>query len=502
MSRDIKKITQHSSMMFMGKIFDSFIMFAFNALAAMILGGQHYGTYVYISAFVMFVSIAIKFGMDQGITALVPKQENEETKKSLISFSIYSLIAMGLVTIILAVVGSEFISKYVMNKNDYGLYIVINAPLFLFYAMMNLSEGILRTIGEIKHFVIAKNILMPVAIVGGFLIQVFVLGKRGVEVLFISNYMGWIAAVTYFIVILLKKHLLVKLDSNHKHLYKQLLVVSSGLILVGFLDYLIGRIDSFVIGYMLDESDVGVYNIFDKIAYLSTYFFVAFSSIMAPYISEAYHEGAHNALKSLYHFVTKIIVVVNAMIISVLILNLEWILRLFEEAYVDNKAVVIMLLSAYFINCIGGPVIYMNTMTGNGKRELHIGLLSLLANIVLDVILIGPYGIQGVALSTVGVFLIALVIRLVILYRTQQILPFSIRYVLGLLMAVVALVISIWVKAILPIDSEFFTGIISACLFVILWLVPIGIFGVTKEEKGYIKEIVQGKRQKMRGNRD
>lgn len=502
MSRDIKKITQHSSMMFIGKIFDSFIMFAFNALAAMILGGDQYGTYIYISAFVMFVSIAIKFGMDQGITALVPKQKDEATKKSLISFSVYCLLAIGLLAIVLAVFGSEFISKYLMNKNDYGLYIIINAPLFLFYAMMNLSEGILRTIGEIKHFVIAKNILMPIAIVSSFLVQVFILGRNSVQVLFISNYMGWIVAVAYFITILIKKHLLVKLNPDHKHLYKQLMVVSSGLILVGFLDYLIGRIDSFVIGYMLEASDVGVYNIFDKIAYLSTYFFVAFSSIMAPYISEAYHEGAHEELKRLYHFVTKIIVVVNAMIISVLVLNLEWILRLFEEAYVENKLVVIMLLCAYFINCIGGPVIYMNTMTGNGKRELHIGLLSLLANIILDVVLIGPYGIQGVALSTVGVFLIALIIRLVILYRTQHMLPFSIRYVSGLIMAVIALLVSVWVKGILTIDGEFIRGIVSACLFMVLWLVPIGLFGVSQEEKVYIKRIVQGKTQKMRGNRD
>lgn len=267
MSKHIKTITQNSSLMFIGKIFDSFVMFAFNVLAAKFIGAADYGVYVYLSALVMFASIAIKFGMDQGLTALVPKQGDLRVKKSIISFSFYGILIISGIFIVLAFIGSDFIAKYMMNNASYSTYVIYVAPLFLFYALMHLSEGIFRTIGAVKPFVFAKNMVMPIAIVVTFVILHFGMGYKNVEVLIISNYIGWILSVGYLTVYLIKTNYLVKLDSAHGALYKQLLVLSSGLILVGLLDYLVGRIDAYIVGYLMDESFVGIYNVYDKIAY-------------------------------------------------------------------------------------------------------------------------------------------------------------------------------------------------------------------------------------------
>jgi O-antigen/teichoic acid export membrane protein len=190
-----------SSTMFFGKIFDSLLMFVFNIFAARLLGAKDYGTYVYLSTIIMFGSIRLKMGLDQGIAAIVPKYDDDHIKKSIISFSLAFIVVMSLSLTLLSIIFSDFISEFVLNNGSLSTYYVQMIPLLLFYALLQLSEGIFRTYGNIRDYVIAMNIIMPISILLVFLIGAFGFDIRTVQMLIISNYFGWILATLYILFI-------------------------------------------------------------------------------------------------------------------------------------------------------------------------------------------------------------------------------------------------------------------------------------------------------------
>jgi len=482
MSSHVKTITMKSSTMFFGKIFDSLLMFVFNIFAARLLGAKDYGTYVYLSTIIMFGSIGLKMGLDQGIAAIVPKYDDDKIKKSIISFSLAFIVVMSLSLTLLSIVFSDFISVFILNNGSLSTYYVQMIPLLLFYALLQLSEGIFRTYGNIRDYVIAKNIIMPISILLVFLVGAFGFDIRTVQMLIISNYFGWILATLYILYTLIREQVIVLPSLKYVSIYKYLFALSIPLIFVGLLDYLVGRTDTFVVGYLIDEKSVGIYNVIDKVAYLSGYFFIAFSSILAPYITKLYHDKEIEKLEVLYKTITRLIVFINVGVMYLIILNANEILMIFGQEYTVGYTILIITVIAYTVNALGGPVVYMNTMTGAGRTELWIGSIMLILNVVLDWILVKRVGLIGVAITTLLVFFGGMVFRLYIMKKRLSILPFDRQYVFILLIASGLFVVVNWMPVHDYVDNDLVVIIVSSFIYTLLYCGA--VFGIVLDDMG------------------
>ena len=408
----VKSITTRSGILFLGKIIDAFFMFMFNFLAAKYIGAEGYGTYVYISTLVMFLAIAIKLGMDHGLTALIPGMKDVRKEKELVSFAIYFLLSLSVILGVLFFVSSEFVSKTLLNNIQLESALKLFLPLIFPIAFVQMSEGIFRTIGGIQHFFFSKNIIMPLSLVCFFMFRVIVLGETTLETLIYANYFAWTLNVVYLVGILAKRKILVWLSFRNRDLYKKLLVISIPLILVGLIEFLMGRIDAYIIGYQLTEADVGIYSIVDKLAYIGNFMFITGGSMMAPVLARYYSEKDFTNLKETYFEVNSWILIVNTAVFGGLILLGYEFLAIFGPEFLVGYYVLYALAFAQLINAFFGPLTFLNAMVGLEKIEWRIGFSMLVANTVLDIAVVDKYGIEGIAYVSVLIYLIGNIIRM------------------------------------------------------------------------------------------
>lgn len=158
--------------------------------------------------------------------------------------------------------------------------------------------------------------------------------------------------------------------------------------------------DTLMIGYYLDESEVGIYRLAFKIATLITFAQFAINSIAAPMFSSF---SAKNDLASLRKMTLNIgymnLIISTPIFIAILIFP-SFVLDFFGEEFTTGVAPLIILAIGQIINAICGPVMYLLNMTGKEKQARNIIIVASIINIALNLYLIPIYGLMGAAIAT------------------------------------------------------------------------------------------------------
>ena len=394
-----------SMRMFGGKLFDAAVMFIFNIVAVRVVGIEDYGTYVYISSAVMLVSILIKLGLDQGITVLSAKKEKREDIAVIITTGVMLLYVLVVGMVIVITLTSGYLAEHVLNTADYVDSLRLYVPILMILPFTQVAEGIFRSVYRISDFVVGKNILMPIMLTVSFFIFYYLMGINGLQALFLCNYVGFGSGAIYMVYRMIKEGLLAFDPSKFIEVGTSLVKVSVPLIFLGMHEYLIGRTDAFVIGYFMDESYVGVFNISDKLAYISSFVFVAIGSVIAPEISKYFHLKKNLELSDMFRESTRFLVIINTLVFFGIWVISDWFMGMATDNMHDGAAVLVVLSFAYLIHSLFGPVAYLNAMTSGERSEFNIGMGMLVGNVVLNVVFLNTLGLIGISISTCIVFL-------------------------------------------------------------------------------------------------
>ncbi len=495
----VKSITTRSSILFVGKIADAFFMFIFNLLAAKYAGATGYGTYVYLSSLIMFLSIAIKMGMDHGLTALLPKYDDLSVKKQLVTMSVLILLGMSLLVVGIFSIGSGFVSSVLMNNASLERPLLLFLPMMFPIAFVQMSEGIFRSIGGIKHFFFSKNILMPIVLVVTFVALNRVIGYSTLYQIIAVNYFAWFINVVYIIGILIKKKAFAWPKIENKALFRRFLVVSLPLIMVGLIEFLMGRTDAYVIGYRLTEADVGVYNIVDKLAYIGNFMFITAGSMMTPVIAGYYAKKDFKGLKETYLSINKWVLVVNTVVFFGILLLGDVVLGIFGQEYMAGLDALYFLAFAQLVNAMFGPLAYLFAMMGLEKIEWRVDMILVVLNAVLDIIVAPIGGIVAISMVTVGVYLLGNILRVGLLYRHYQIQIFTIKGFKTVFLGTLVFAAMLGLKQILPISNALVVFLLLGILLVGLYGLVVYLFDLNANERQGIKRQVQNLSKRIKG---
>ena len=100
------------------------------------------------------------------------------------------------------------------------------------------------------------------------------------------------------------------------------------------------------------------------------------------------------------HFSTTINVVVSTLLVCVLLIFRKFILGIFGADFLIGETALIILCLGQLVNSVCGPVGSVLQMTGHQKAFQNILLGALVVNLALNFLLIGPLGMNGVAIAT------------------------------------------------------------------------------------------------------
>lgn len=396
-------------------------LFLTNSFSAEIVG-----QYDFVRSFLMILSGASLLGTNQAIIyysgILTSKKSFGSIKSIYFKMNFLILIACAILYAPLLVIDKEVINQ-IFNKQ--GAYELVSLSLqgLVFYSITMLN---IDTIRALKHTLISEGFRNIFRYTPFFIFSIILYIIDSPEDLvswfiysFVVIFVISTAAVYFF---LFNKNF--PKSAAHNFSSTEILRASYPMALSAISYFLMQSTDVlFISAYDTFES-VAYYSIAVKLATVTALALISVNIVIAPKIASIYNDKNFYQLKLILKKATRMNVVISLPIIIILLFFSEYVLSTFGSNYILAKNALWILLIAQFFNSITGPsALYLN-MTGRQKKLNVILVISLLINVVLNIILVPDFGMLGAAISTTTSFVISKILASALVFYLDNVKTF------------------------------------------------------------------------------
>ncbi len=338
-------------------------------------GMEILGKYTYNLTLITLLIFVASLGLNNGLLYFIPRSGHKYVASSFIINSGMSFILM--------------IGAFVLLEDG---YMRVMLPLLWFLSTETLFRSLFQSKQKIKEFFYVNLIgNQGVKLLIAFLIGIFV--GPTFENLIIATYAGSVVSIViYFLV-------------THKmfegvHFSWEIMKYSLPLTISSVLYLAMMNVDKIMIGNMLSIRAVAIYAVVTTIAMFPSIFLSILNTVFPPIISSMYHEGKIKELKHYYMTSVKILTLISSIVILGILLFRKPILGIYGPEYLEGQLALIYISIGQLVNAAVGSVWYTIMMTGRSKWNMYGEITTFYINIVLNVILIPIYGINGAAFAT------------------------------------------------------------------------------------------------------
>jgi len=478
-NNSLSLIAKSSVIVFISLVLSKVFSYIYRIIIARQFGPEIYGLFslsLMLSGWIIIMAI---FGLNEGLLRYISlfrgKKQNNKIRY-IFRKSFYLLLITGLIGGVLLFVLSSFISNTIFNEPELTLFLRLFSITIPFSVISPIFLSPLRAYEKIGWRVFISNILTNILHVGFILL--FILFGLGVVVVPLS-YLLTSFVIFIVSIIVLKKQVptlfLKPRISRKTDLFKQLLSYSWPLIFVGIIWRIFKWTDFFFIGYFKTAVDVGIYNAAVPIALLLTFSSQLFAQMFTPLIYKEYSKKNIDIVKQLSQQVGKWIFFINLPVLALLIVFPGAFLNiLFGEEYLIATNSLRILAFGMMIFSLSEVSIRIINMVGKSRMVLFDIVLVAIINLILNILLIPKYGIEGAAISTSFSIIILGSIFMFQAYKLKKIIPMR-RKNLNILMAsIISLILLLLFKAFISINL--FSLAILTIFFFIFYVFLVFIF--------------------------
>ena len=158
--------------------------------------------------------------------------------------------------------------------------------------------------------------------------------------------------------------------------------------------------DTLLLGYFLEEDQVGIYRVAFRMAALVTLVQSAVNSYAAPLFAELHTAGDQAGLKSALRQTTLLNLAFSLPAFLTLVVVPAWWMGWFGEAFVAGAGCMTWLAVGQVVNALCGPVMYLLNMTGHERPAQRIVWIAAFCNLAMNIWAIPRFGIEGAAVAT------------------------------------------------------------------------------------------------------
>ncbi|WP_457786664.1 flippase [Geobacillus sp. Geo 8.1] len=360
---------------FFGKASFAIFNMLFSLVCTRLYGPEIFGEYTYAFTLVTFLMIFAIAGLDNGLIYYTPKVGNKFLSLSIVVNFIFSAVLIFL--------------SYIFVKDS---FIQLMLPLVWLVSLEQVFFGIYRATGRIKKYYYING-FASISLRIIFIVVFHILFGVNVIYIAIATYLSFIFSnLLYFYQ---NKDRFGKIEFD-----KEFLKYSFLLVLVSVMGVVMDRIDILMIGNMMTNKDVGIYQVSSQIANLVSMLLMIFNTVFAPQISEFYHNGKLDELRKLYIQSTRLLGLGALIFVIFLSIFSKYILMVFGKEIAEGQIALIFRGIGQFINAAVGSVWLMLAMTGKPKLQMYGNFAACIINVILNYILIPKYGINGAAFAS------------------------------------------------------------------------------------------------------
>ena len=264
-------------------------------------------------------------------------------------------------------------------------------------------------------------------------------------------------------------------------LIKDLLKFGVSVVFIDTANNLLSWADVFIIKMYIDFSDVGVYWASVITANTILMFFIPINSIFAPIAAELFGKRDIERLNLMTSYIIERFFLISLPIIFVFLIFPKGILSIIFTAEYMAGALPLQIL-VISTSMLGLSLLFRTILTASGKPyiEARVIVIAAVANVVLNIILIKPYGIVGASLATLcsSAVILAFAFRYARREVAVKINLFNLVKISGSL--VIPLILVYIVK--LMFASLFFEFVVSSFVIVVFYLGSLVVVKAFRDE--------------------
>lgn len=327
---------------------------------------------------------------------------------------------------------------------------------------------LLLSLGKVGWYSAISNIFANVVRVGLLLILIMIGLESGSII--IAHVVGMLSVVilAYTACFFLAPKLREKQGNLNKKvkkkLWKDLLTYSWPIMFLGIISSIFYWIDSFFIGYFENAYSVGIYNAAVPIALLLGFAPSLVMTILFPLINREYSKGKSDVIADLSKQIGKWIFIVNIPIFILIMLFPGAVINLlFGSEFLSAALSLRFLAIGAFFYAVGLTSFSLISMIGKSRLALYDFLVAAVFNIILNILLVPKYGINGAAFSTMLTNILLTGILFVQSKHYLGIIPLRRRIIKIALISLIPMFLLIWAKQFVS------TGLVSMLGIVIVF---------------------------------
>ncbi|MFD2822505.1 MATE family efflux transporter [Lacinutrix iliipiscaria] len=382
---------------FIIKVFGFLAGYIFTLLISRFYGAEVNGLVAISFSIFLIGSLIPRFGFDINLVKTFSSTPIEEAKE----VYYHTIKVSFFLALFIAFLGVLFKSFFCEIFNiDQPIYVVFGFASIPLWTLTIINAGALRGLKKIKEFSFFTNAGRFVFALILLIIFYSLANYREPYVPILAHTTGLFGLTIYSFI---KVHSIIRTVEVKPTNFKVIdyvkdslpLMLSSSLIL------LLGWTDTIFLGVYTSSKEVGVYHVALKLAALIGFSLQSMNSILAPKIAKAYKEEDKKLFDKLLSITIKVNFFFSLGIILFLVIFRNYLLSFFGEEFLLGSNLLLLLCVGQLSNAICGPVGVVFQMTGKQKTFQNLVLGAFIINIILDLILIQPYGYYGAAISSV-----------------------------------------------------------------------------------------------------
>jgi O-antigen/teichoic acid export membrane protein len=360
-----------------------------------------YGVAELLGTLVIFVSILVRLGIGEAFVRYWYSDEDPERRATLARRAVGSLLVATTATGVVLVALAGPLSEVVLVHRDATTFSIAVLGLWAF-TNLELAYAQLRVEERARAFLVAS--LSNVTLTIGLTVWLVVGADQGARGLLLGNYAG--STVVLVGLWWTMRHRLLPRRPTPAEPLRRLLSFGLPTVPADASVFALNLVDRYYLFHHSSSAVAGLYSLAVKLAGVVVFTVRAFQYAWPPL---AYSVRSDEEASRLYALVTTYYVLLTGWIVVGLTLLGRWVVRLFAAPrfYAAHAALPWLALGW----ALYGLFVVFVVIAGRAqvtKRNFPAALAGLVANVVLLLVLVPPYGIAGAGIALCGAYVVML----------------------------------------------------------------------------------------------
>ncbi|MBX4196754.1 flippase [Candidatus Pacearchaeota archaeon] len=415
-NQSLSVIAKSSFVVFIGIFLSKVLTYVYKIIIGN-YGPEMFGLFslalVIVGWFITIFSLGLPEGLVRYISYYRGKKDPERIKY-IINMSLVTLTVSTVIGGVVLFLFSDFTATTFFHNAGLSIFLKLFSIVIPLTALSSIFLAVMRSYERMKPYTIIFNVVQNVAKVA--LIVLFLIigltANKSVIFSYIAGVASMVLAAFLYCMYALpqvfgKTSLIRKERSKIK---KELFAYSIPLTIASIFFTIFYWVDTVMIGYFKNVTQVGIYGAGVTIALLITVIPELFVQIFFPIITKEYSKNNQKTIEELSKQVTKWILMITLPAFILMALFPSILINFFfDERYLDAVIPMRFILTGLFISALANVPHYLLLMKGKSRLILINVIIAAAINVVLNVILIpmpmlgalnNASGMTGAALAT------------------------------------------------------------------------------------------------------